>query len=190
MEDWVTRALEKWPNVPHLYGWLGLDRRGRWLIKGETISRPQIIDTINRNYAADPHGRWYFQNGPQRGYVALAYAPLVLRVDGRGQLVTHTDLPVEHAAAAYLDEYGALMLGTEHGPGLLDDQDLGWALARLHAGGSAVDEEQLAGALALPSGKLTGLQLHIGGARVQLQRLDLADAPRTLGFVRDPQPTG
>ena len=44
MEDWVHRALARWPNVPALYGWLGLDRRGRWLIRGETISRPQIVD--------------------------------------------------------------------------------------------------------------------------------------------------
>ena len=26
MEDWVYLALEKWPNVPALFGWLGLDR--------------------------------------------------------------------------------------------------------------------------------------------------------------------
>ena len=68
MEDWVHRAMARWPNVPALYGWLSLDRRGRWRIQNETISRPQIIDTFNRNYAADEQGRWYFQNGPQRGY--------------------------------------------------------------------------------------------------------------------------
>src|SRR3546814_4722559 len=69
VEDWVQRALARWPNVPALYGWLRLDRRGRWLIRDEPISRPQIIDTINRNYAADARGCWYFQNGPQRGYM-------------------------------------------------------------------------------------------------------------------------
>ncbi|MDB5974431.1 MAG: hypothetical protein JWR07_1191, partial [Nevskia sp.] len=48
MEDWVQRSLARWPNVPALFGWLALDRRGRWLIQGELISRPQIIETINR----------------------------------------------------------------------------------------------------------------------------------------------
>ena len=75
MEDWVLRALAKWPDVPALFGWLSLDRRGRWYVRGEPISRPQIIDTIGRNYAADEQGRWYFQNGPQRGYVSCETAP-------------------------------------------------------------------------------------------------------------------
>ena len=81
MEAWALRAMERWPNVPALFGWLGLDRRGRWLIKGEVITRPQIIDTINGNYEADAHGRWFFQNGPQRGFVSLQTAPLVLSVN-------------------------------------------------------------------------------------------------------------
>ena len=85
MEDWVLRSLARWPDVPALFGWLGLDRRGRWLIRDEIISRPQIIDTIARNYAADEHGRWYFQNGPQRGYMQLEHAPLVLRPDVAGE---------------------------------------------------------------------------------------------------------
>ena len=80
MEDRVRRALARWPDVPALYGWLALDRRGRWRIKGETISRPQIIDTLNDNYAADEHGRWYFQNGPQRVFVELQSAPFVWRI--------------------------------------------------------------------------------------------------------------
>ena len=88
MEDWVLRGLARWPNVPALFGWLGLDRRGRWLIKGELISRPQIIDTISRNYAADEAGRWYFQNGPQRGYVSLEVAPLVLHAPESGETLT------------------------------------------------------------------------------------------------------
>ena len=30
MDDIVKQALAKWPNVPHCYGWLGLDARGNW----------------------------------------------------------------------------------------------------------------------------------------------------------------
>lgn len=174
--------------MPALFGWLGLDRRGRWRIRGELISRPQIIDTIGRNYEADAQGRWYFQNGPQRGYVQLEYAPFVLRTDGGDRLTTHTGLPVEAPRAAYLDEDGAVLLDTEHGPGLVDDQDLDWILQRLGVDGRPIDDDDLAAALALPSGATTALQLQIGDRRLPVQRLDAAAAPARLGYVRDPQP--
>lgn len=188
MEDWVYRALAKWPNVPDVYDWMGLDRRGRWLIRGEIISRPQIIDTINRNYEADARGCWFFQNGPQRGYVALAYAPLILRSDGADRLLTHTGLPVLRPQAAFLDEDGAVTLLTEHGPGLIGDQDLDWALARLRVDGEPLDEAQLAEALALRSGEPTALRLQAGDQRLGVVRIDVADLPAHLGFVRRPQP--
>lgn len=187
MEDWVHRALERWPNVPALYGWLSLDRRGQWRIRGELITRPQIIDTINRNYAADERGCWYFQNGPQRGYMRLDYAPLLLRADGDA-LLTHTGLPVSAVQAVFLDEEGSLLLQTEHGPGLFSDADLPWALARLQFGTQAADEAALLEALNLPSGTVTPLCLRIGSAELVVQRLDAAAMPAALGFVRDPQP--
>ena len=189
MEDWVQRSLARWPNVPALFGWLKLDRRGRWLIQGEPISRPQIIETINRNYAADEQGRWYFQNGPQRGYMALEYAPLVLRAEASGETLTaHTEARVGSVSAVYLDEEGALLLDTDLGPGVLDAADLDWALQRLESDTGEVGEAQLAAALALPSGSLTSLYLQLGPARLPLRRLDAALAPQQLGFVREPQP--
>lgn len=188
MEDWIQRALAKWPNVPALFGWLGLDRRGRWLIRGEIITRPQIIDTINANYAADEHGRWYFQNGPQRGYVALEYAPLILRTDGDAKLHTHTGLAVTAPTAAFLDENGALLLATEHGAGVLEDNSLAWALERLRAAGEPVDDIQLGEALALPSGTLTAIQLCVDATHLPITRMDAAALPAYLGYVRDPQP--
>lgn len=185
MEDWVHRALARWPNVPALFGWLQLDRRGRWRVQRELISRPQIIDTIGANYAADQRGRWYFQNGPQRGYVQLETAPLVLRVAGDGAtLVTHNGLVVERPSAAYLDEEGSLLLATEHGPAALESLDLDWLLQRLEG----ADETDLDAALALPSGSTTTLRLGWGDAELAIERLDIADAPGKLGFVRDPQP--
>lgn len=187
MEDWALRAMQRWPNVPALFGWLSLDRRGHWLIQGEIISRPQIIDTINRNYEADAHGRWFFQNGPQRGYMTLEYAPFVLHVEA-GRLVTHTALPVERPSQAILDEEGSLVLQTEHGPGLLADGDLEWALERITIADAPVDEDSLAAALREPGGRPTSLQLAIGPTHLPLQRLDRADLPGRLGFVRDPQP--
>jgi len=186
MEDWVLRALKRWPNVPALFGWLKLDRRGRWLIQGEIISRPQIIDTINRNYAADEQGRWYFQNGPQRGYMELEYAPLVLRVV-QGILTTHTELSVAQPSAVFMDETGALLFQTEHGPGALIDDELEWALARMKIANRSVNEMQIEQALQLPSGELTQIVLALEAVALPIRRMDATDAPAHLGFVRVPR---
>ena len=185
MDDWVLKALQRWPNVPALFGWLGLDRRGRWLIQGGTITHPRIVQTMNRNYAADEHGRWYFQNGPQRGYVQLASTPLILFVaEDQKSLVTHAGQPVKQVTSAYLDEEGALVLLTEHGPGELIGSDLQWALDRM----SVRDEEALATALSLPSPSATDITLSLASSPVRLHRLDFADAPSMLGFDREPEP--
>lgn len=189
MDDWVIKALQRWPNVPALFGWLGLDRRGRWLIQGETISHPRIVATINRNYAADEHGRWYFQNGPQRGYLQLQSTPLIVFVaeDASG-LVTHTGQIIERVTNAYLDEEGSLVLLTEHGPGELIGSDLAWALERMSAHGNSIDDETLTTALDLPSHSITDITFAIASSCVPVRRLNFADAPSALGFERTPTP--
>jgi hypothetical protein len=53
---------------------------------------PALREFIARNYAADERGCWFFQNGPQRVYVTLAYAPLVVHYEGE-QLVDHCGRP-------------------------------------------------------------------------------------------------
>jgi hypothetical protein len=189
MDEWVLNALKRWPNVPALFGWLALDRRGRWLVQGETISHPRIVDVINRNYAADEHGRWYFQNGPQRGYMKLESTPLILFVaEDSEHLMTHTGLAVEQLRAAYLDEEGSLVLATEHGPGELRGTDLQWALDRLFIDGTPVDDDALAAALESPSQSHTDITLTVGSSRLSLQRLDFTQAPSVLGFDRAPAP--
>lgn len=189
MDEWVLNALKRWPNVPALFGWLSLDRRGRWLVQGETISHPRIIEVIARNYAADEHGRWYFQNGPQRGYMQLESAPLILFVSEDGEhLVTHTGLAVEQVRAALLDEEGALVLVTEHGPAEMAGPDLQWALDRLSIDGKSIEDESLATALELPSGSDTAITMQVGSSNLLLRRLDFAQAPSTLGFDRTPAP--
>src|SRR5664279_5496740 len=83
-------AEVKWPNLPACYGWLSLDRRGCWRLKGQTISHTGLISFINSHYSADDSGNWIFQNGPQAVFVALAYTPLLVRLDVEGRLTTHT----------------------------------------------------------------------------------------------------
>ena len=49
MDEMVARSLAKWPDVPAVYGWLSLDRRGNWRIKGEKIGNTALRDFIGRN---------------------------------------------------------------------------------------------------------------------------------------------
>ncbi|ODP33138.1 DUF2946 family protein [Pandoraea sp. ISTKB] len=146
MDEIVRQAMAKWPNVPHCYGWLALDRRGQWRMRdeqaqaegtaGDPIRHEALIAFIARNYASDDAGRWYFQNGPQRVYVSLAYAPFVVRLtwdasanDGRGAPVLtdqlgHVFVPQgclldEDGSVAFAGTSGAAAtLGTNDGTGI------------------------------------------------------------------------
>lgn len=122
MDDAVVRSLARWPNVPAVYGWLELDRRGNWRIKGERIGNAALREFIARNYAADELGCWYFQNGPQRVYVALAYTPFVLHYEEE-RLFDHCGMPAQ-ALDTWLDEEGSVLIRAPQGIGLLDDRDL------------------------------------------------------------------
>jgi hypothetical protein len=128
LDQSVLRGIAKWPDVPAVYGWLALDRRGNWLLKDPggdgfgRIGNEALRAFIGRNYAADARGCWYFQNGPQRVYVRLAYTPLVVRHDGAA-LVDHCGRPVQ-AAERFLDDEGSVLILGQHGIALLDDRDL------------------------------------------------------------------
>jgi hypothetical protein len=122
VDEIVARSLAKWPNVPAVFGWLSLDRRGQWRIKGERIANPGLREFIGRNYEADAQGRWYFQNGPQRVYVKLDYTPLVVHFEG--------EVLKDHCGRAFLpqtlflDERGSVVVAGEGTVALLDDRDL------------------------------------------------------------------
>jgi hypothetical protein len=122
MDDAVARSLARWPNVPAVYGWLELDRRGNWRIKGEKIANVALREFISRNYEADAQGRWYFQNGPQRVYVTLAYTPLVVRHEADA-VFDHCGRPFA-AREVYRDEEGSVLLSDGLKIALLDDRDL------------------------------------------------------------------
>ena len=148
MDDIVKQALAKWPNVPHCYGWLGLDARGNWymrddrtqaagpfaLAKGSLLRHDKLIDFIQRNYEHDDAGQWFFQNGPQRVYVELEAAPWVWRIDDSDFAVAaHTNLPVT-PTGCLVDELGRLFLVTPIGLGLVHTQDVGIAAEAVERG--------------------------------------------------------
>jgi hypothetical protein len=122
MDEIVARSMAKWPNVPAVYGWLSLDRRGGWRIKGERIANAALREFIGRNYQADARGRWYFQNGPQRVFVRLEYTPLVVRHDGQA-LLDHCDRPFA-PVRMLVDDEGSLLMEGAGTVALLDDRDL------------------------------------------------------------------
>ena len=175
MDPEVAAALRRWPDVPAVYGWLALDARGNWRLRGEPIGNPALRHFIDRNYSADATGRWYFQNGPQRVYVALALAPLICRLSEHNTPIsTHNGLVVERCSRALVDELGTIYLVTERGPAAIDDRDGGAVLARLVGEeGGALDD--------------AALEAWLRGARRAAIRLPELGAAEPLGFERVPR---
>ena len=147
MDDIVRQAMAKWPNVPHCYGWLGLDERGNWYMrddrvqaagpfpqaKGSLLRHEKLVDFIHRNYGHDDAGQWYFQNGPQRVYVELQATPWIWRVAADAAIAGHTGQPAR-LRESFLDEGGRLYLDTDLGFGLVHTLDMVQAADAIEAG--------------------------------------------------------
>lgn len=194
MDDLVLRGMAKWPNVPSVYGWLSLTRRGDWLLKGERVNNPGICDFFGRNYGHDELGRWFVQNGPQRVYVLLDYTPWVIRTgETPGTYQTHTGRAIQQIRAAFIDDGGALLLDTDLGPGVVHDRDLDVLVSRLvDTQGRPLSVPRLAEALdSLQAGHATDLHLLTGTGAVAIAPLRAADTASRFGYVQQPrQPAG
>lgn len=203
MDEQVLGAMQKWPDVPAVYGWLSLNAQGDWLLhtdggarggqSGEKIANAQIRHFMNRNYAANEAGEWFFQNGPQRVFVDLACAPYIVRLaDDMQTLITHNELPVTGISQWLLDEQGRLYMQTEHGAAMLAGRDMGLLSTRLQvmsgagmpAAPTPLDQNHLQ---ALQDGST--LPVSLNGApdwTAPMQWLESAHIPARLGFVREP----
>ena len=171
MDDIVKAAMAKWPNVPNCYGWLGLDARGNWYLrddqaqaagafcapssevgrqlasKGSLLKHDKLIDFIQRNYAADAQGQWFFQNGPQRVYVELEATPYIWRVGSVPDFdVTAHDGQLAITQRCFIDQHGRVYLETALGFGLVHTQDMLQAADAIEQG-LWVPQEVLAGDL-------------------------------------------
>ena len=199
MDEIVKQGMAKWPNVPSVYGWLGLDRRGHWLIKGERISNTIVADFIGRNYERDEQGRWFFQNGPQRVFISLDYTPFIYRLPwepaaGAAQRIeTHTGRAVTQVDGAWIDNAGIVLIESEHGVGLVDDRDLERLLSCFtDTHGKALTEERIAAAIEqLQSSATADLAFCYRGNTVPVSPIAAAEVPARFGFVAHPlQPNG
>jgi hypothetical protein len=157
MDDIVKQAMAKWPNVPHCYGWLGLDARGNWYMrddaaqaagafasgasgaKGSLLKHEKLIAFIQRNYGGDAAGQWFFQNGPQRVYVELEATPWIWRVNDQGLVQAH-DGQAATCLRCLMDEHGWLYLHTTVGFGLVHTQDMEQAANVIESGVWKVEE--------------------------------------------------
>lgn len=196
MDDIVLRGMAKWPNVPSVFGWLSLDRRGHWQLKGERVTNPGIAEFFGRNYSHDDQGRWFLQNGPQRVFVTLDYTPYIYRIATTPRSALHVTAHSGDATTdirgAYMDDKGLMLLDTVLGIGLVHDSDLEVLVPRFRLDGKIPDESALAAALdALQSGRHCGLQLDAGAALLPVQTLRAGDVPARFGFIACPvQPAG
>lgn len=189
MDEAVVRAIAKWPKVPAAYGWLSLDRRGNWAVKGARIFNPAMVDFIGRNYAADAAGRWYFQNGPQRVYVSLEYTPYIWRTEPVGQHMSvraHTGAQVPAVESAWVDDSGALLVGCLGSVGAVHDGDVSALLPHLRdAHGRALDDDRLEAWL---DGTPAEVCLHLACGVVPVRRIARSEVAARFGFDPAPRP--
>lgn len=189
MDEVVKRAMQRWPNVPAVYGWLTLDRRGDWLIKTteerfERVTNPTMRAFFGRNYMGDEHGRWYVQNGPQRVFVALEYTPWVYGLGpSASSIATHTDILPAELRRLFLDDFDHLLLETEHGIGVLSDRDLPNLLDRMVPADESHIDTTL---LAVAEGQDATVRLFEHTLPITL--IHRADVPARFGFIARPAP--
>ena len=194
MDDIVKKAMAKWPNVPHCYGWLGLDARGNWRMRderaqhlglaGDKVIQEALLGFINRNYAADERGCWYFQNGPQRVFLNLEATPFIARTDPQHGLVLHTGEPVARIEHAFMTERGEVIIDAGGKIAQVDDRDVGQVLALMEIGGQGASDEALMGWLESGEG---AMNLRYRDQRVDVKRIGHDEVASTFGFVRLPE---
>lgn len=199
--------MARWPNVPDVFGWLSLSTQGQWRLhtegdallgvdsddawrQGVPMASQRINQFINRNYAKDSQGQWYFQNGPQRVYVRLDVAPFVLHtVDAdfdRPTFLTHNGVRTQTVTRWCLDDAGHLYADTELGAGLVAGRDLDQVLSTL----ITVEGHSLMEVLEqLLSGTATSIDVRWrDGTTASCHTCLFDQVPDLLGFIRCPQP--
>ena len=192
MDEQVLRGMARWPDVPAVFGWLALDRRGTWLLRGEPITNPVVIAYIGRNYERDSNGRWFFQNGPQRVFLDLDYTPHVYRaLNASGQplaLESHTGAQVTALQGVWIDETGALLVETEHGVGVIHDRDLEVTLPSLvDSNGRSLEEDALENAMtSLQQGKPAPVWMRLAASNVRVEPIRSDSVPARFGYLRHP----
>lgn len=192
IDEQVLRGMARWPNVPAVYGWLALDRRGNWLIRNEVVLSPILREYIGRNYAHDDRGRWFFQNGPQRVFVAPDYTPIVYRVVNPTAaalaIESHIGQPATAICGAWFDDTGAALIESEHGIGLVDDRDLDRLLPFLtDAHANPLPADALEDVMAqLQQGREAPIWLRFGASSIKIEPIRAHEVAQRFRFDAKP----
>jgi hypothetical protein len=165
----VQKAMAKWPEVPECFGWLNLNRRAEWSIKGEKIHHVKTQRFLQRNYNFDKLGRWFVQNGPQRVFVSLEYTPRLYGFSSHSGFYIHNEAKMPVLLDFFLDEHGNLLLSTSLGVGVVDDRDLSAASDLIEA----VND--------IPT------ELSYRGKNYKIKPIAKALVPKHFGFVQNPR---
>lgn len=186
-------AMVKWPNVPHCYGWLGLDARGAWRMRdqrvqdlgllGSKITNATLRGFINRNYQADELGCYFFQNGPQRVYVELQATPYIARSDPQSGWVLHTGVVLERCDAVWMTQEGKIILKSGQFLAQIDDRDMVHAMPHIYLQNKPVSDEQLMDWLEHQHVELT-FAMQKSTIVIQMSTLELL--AQSLPFVASP----
>jgi hypothetical protein len=203
MDQNVLDSLKKWPNVPFCYGWLAFDRRGDWRMRnefaqqnklpGDVIRHTALKEFIERNYARDLKGQFFFQNGPQRVFVSLGYTPWVVRLiphqngwkfqttsgieitpnhcllDEDGQILIEATYPIiqeQHNSETPFKETKSVSIGLLHD----HDLDIFSSLANITQNACSLNG-----------------QLNWQGQKIEIEQVLSADLPSRYGFHTKPQ---
>lgn len=185
------RAMAKWPNVPAVFGWLRLDRRGHWWIRDERVTNSGIAAFIGRNYQADNQGRYFFQNGPQQVFVELELTPWIFRLagpsDAPATFCDYAGNPVVPDGAG-IDEQGVLYLMCNGRIGAIDERDLIQLIELMtDANGRKADDLSLASWMEAGGETPTLLLTLGGGSSLMLQRLSCGELPTRFGYCLRPE---
>lgn len=191
MDGSVLRGMAKWPDVPAVFGWLSLDRRGYWRIKGQKVTNAKTVAFMNRNYLGDAIGRYYFQNGPQQVFVELDFAPYILVPQNGGGWLTHTAQKIQQAAYAWVDEDGNMGIMSDFGFGLIHDQAILYASSQFcNDAGKELDEATLETTLTqLTAGQTCeDVRMRFGDQYLPVKSLRSSELEGWGQFVRVPKP--
>jgi hypothetical protein len=150
---------------------------------GDKLTSAALVGFINRNYARDERGCWYFQNGPQRVYVNLEATPFIARTDPGQGLVLQTGQALAALDAAFLTADGMAIVQVGDVVAQLDDRDVGEWLAAMELDGRPASDEALMAWLEGGAGELV---VSYRDKRVPVQRIAGTDLPERFGYTQAP----
>jgi hypothetical protein len=193
MDKQVQLAMAKWPNVPHCFGWLGLDARGAWRMRdqraqdlgllGSKINNVTLRSFIDRNYMADDMGCYFFQNGPQRVYVELQATPFIAHSDPRSGWVLHTGVVLDHCDAVWMTPDGKIVLRSDDYLAQIDDRDMADAIPHISLQNQIASDDQILNWLDNPNENLT---FSLKGQAITIQSATLESLAQSYHFVASP----